>query len=209
VFAQSPISQGNEQNKLQIPFNHHLDLNQLGLHLTDTFDWEIRNSNLELVTNQSNGNLDAYSFAIPGEYTLFISNIAEKQPSDCNHSRQPISYEIAVSNYEVIFDVLNISFSNSLTTENLQNGLFLDIPVTVNIYNNSAQSIDLNTIKVMVQGVGCDITVTPIIQDHPLTSGQHNLRFNLKGNTIKESYIMIDFMEQNGAITTYYHPQTL
>ncbi|MEN9973586.1 MAG: hypothetical protein RIS20_1933 [Bacteroidota bacterium] len=209
VFAQSPLSQGNEQNKLQIPFNHHLDLNQLGLHVTDTFDWEIRDSNNEVVVNQSNGNLDAYSFSIPGTYSLSISNIAEKQPSECNHSRLPQSFEITVSNYDVKFDVLNLSFSNSLTTENLQNGLFLDVPVTINMYSNSTQTIDLNAIKVMVQGVGCAISATPAGQDHTLNSGQHNLRFSLKGNSIKQSYIMIDFIDQNGAITTYYHPQTL
>jgi hypothetical protein len=209
VLAQSSLLQGNEPNTLQIPFNQHLDLNQLGLHVTDTFDWEIRNSNNEVIVNQSNGDLDSYSFSIPGSYSLSISNIAEKQPSECNHSKLPQSFEIIVSNYEVKFDVLNLSFSNSLTTENLQNGLFLDVPVTINMYSNSAQTIDLNAIKVMVQGVGCDISVTPTRQDHPLTSGQYNLRFSLKGNSIKQSYIMIDFIDQNGATTTYYHPQKL
>jgi hypothetical protein len=209
VIAQSPLSQGNEQNKLQIPFNHHIDLNQLGLHATDSFDWEIRNKNNEVIANKSFGNIATYVFALPGEYELSITNIAEQQPSECNHSKLPQSFEIIVSNYEVKFDVLNLSFSNSLTTENLQNGLFLDVPVTINMYSNSAQTIDLNAIKVMVQGVGCDISVTPTRQDHPLTSGQYNLRFSLKGKSIKQSYIMIDFNDQNVATTNYYHPQKL
>lgn len=209
LIAQSPISQGNEQNKLQIPFNHHIELNQLGLHLTDSFDWEIRNKNNEVIANKSFGNIATYVFALPGEYELSITNIAEQQPSECNHSRLPLTFEIIVSHYKVEFDIQNLSFSKTLTTENLQNSLFLDVPVTISIFSNAVQFIDLKDLKVMVQGVGCEISATGIEQPLKLTSGQHILRFSLQGNSVKQSYIMIDFIDQNGTITTYYHPQSL
>jgi hypothetical protein len=71
------------------------------------------------------------------------------------------------------------------------------------------QSFDLNELNVMVQGVGCAITVTKSGQENPVKAGLHNLQFTLKGNSTKQSYIMIDFIDQNGTITTYYHPQSL
>jgi hypothetical protein len=209
VFAQSPLSQGNEQNKLQIPFNHHIELNQLGLHSTDSFDWEIRNKNNEVIANKSFGNISSYVFALPGDYLLYISNIAAKQPSECNHSSLPISWHISISPFDVTFDLQNLSFSKSLTTENLQSSLTLNVPVSIGIQSDYMQSFDLNELNVMVQGVGCAITVTKSGQENPVKAGLHNLQFTLKGNSTKQSYIMIDFIDQNGTITTYYHPQSL
>jgi hypothetical protein len=209
LYAQNIVSQENEQNKLRISYNHHIDLNQLGLHSTDAFDWEIRNENNEVVVNQSFGNIDAYVFSLPGEYTISISNISALQPSECHHSRLPESWAISVSAYDLTFDVQNLSFSKTLTTENLQNSLILDVPVTLTIFSDSSQSIDLNDLKVMVQGVGCQISVSRSQQQLNLTPGQHHLQYTLKGNSIKQSYIMIDFVDQNGAISTYYHPQSL
>lgn len=209
LIAQNSTSQGNEQNQLRISYNHHVDLNQLGLHATDSFDWEIRNANNEVVVNQSFGNIKSYVFSLPGEYTLSISNISAQQPSECNHSRNPETWSISVSHYQVKFDVQQLNFSSSLTTENLQNGLFVDVPVTLTIFSDSTQAIDLKEMKVMVQGVGCQISVTRSVQQTNLTPGQHHLQFTLKGNSIKHSYIMIDFIDQNGTISTYYHPQSL
>lgn len=209
LIAQNSTSQSNEQNQLRISYNHHVDLNQLGLHATDSFDWEIRNANNEVVANQSFGNIESYAFSLPGEYTLSISNISALQPSECHHSRLPESWAVSVSAYDLAFDIQHLSFSKTLSTENLQNSLILDIPVTLNIFSDSLQTIDLNDLKVMVQGVGCQISVTRSIQQTNLTPGQHHLQFTLKGNSIKHSYIMIDFVDQNGAISTYYHPQSL
>jgi hypothetical protein len=209
VFAQSPLSQGNEQNKLQIPFNHHIEFNQLGLHSTDSFDWEIRNKNNEVIANQNLGNISSYVFTLPGEYELSITNITEQQPSECNHSRLPLSWEIRISPFDVTFDVQNLSFSKSLTTENLQSSLTLIVPVSIGIHSDFIQLFDLQELKVMVQGVGCAITVTQSGQENLVKTGLHNLQFTLKGNSIKQSYIMIDFIDQNGTITTYYHPQSL
>lgn len=209
VFAQSPSSQGNEQNKLYIPFNHHIELNQLGLHSTDSFDWEIRNKNNEVIANKSFGNIATYVFALPGEYELSITNIAEQQPSECNHSRLPMTWEIRISPFEVTFDIQNLSFSKTLTTENLQSSLTLNVPVTIGIHSDYLQSFNLNELKVMVQGVGCAITATNSGQENSVKAGLHNLQFTLKGNSIKQSFIMIDFIDQNGTITTYYHPQSL
>lgn len=209
VLAQNPVSFGHEQNHFFISFDEKINLNQLGLHPTDSFDWEIRNANNTLVVNQSFGSIDSYIFSLPGEYTLSISNISAQQPSECNHSRNPETWSISVSHYQVKFDVQQLNFSSSLTTENLQNGLFVDVPVTLTIFSDSTQAIDLKEMKVMVQGVGCQISVIPSVQQTNLTPGQHNLQFTLKGNSIKHSYIMIDFIDQNGTISTYYHPQSL
>lgn len=209
VIAQSPLSHANEQNKLHIPFNHHIELNQLGLHSTDSFDWEIRNKNNEVIANKSFGNIATYVFALPGEYELFITNIAEQQPSECNHSRLTMSWEIFISPFDVTFDVQNLSFSKTLTTENLQSSLTLNVPVSIGIHSDYMQLFDLNELNVMVQGVGCEIAVTKSETENSVKSGLHNLQFTLKGNSTKQSYIMIDFIDQNGTITTYYHPQSL
>lgn len=209
TFSQSPLSQINEQSKLRIAFNQRINLNQLDLHETDSFDWEIRNKNNEVIENQSFGNICSYVFATPGEYVLSISNISSHQNSECNHSSLPKLFEIIVSHYQVEFDVQNLSFSKTLTTENLQTSLILIVPVTIDIFSDSAKVVDLKDLKVLVQGVQCAVTATKFGQDYPVKAGKHNLQFTLKGNSVKHSYIMFDFVDQNQATTTYYHPRTL
>ena len=207
VFSQS-VGQ-DSKNSVRLSFGQHILPEQLGLHAKDKFEWKILNAKNELVADQSKGDLFSQEFSLPGNYVLHVDNTKSPQDHQCSHHSFSGSWLVEVSPVQVRFDLEKLSFSNELLSENIQRTLEMYIPVTVLKHNPEVSDIEISKMRVAFQGVDCNVIVKPKNPELKLSNGDYQITYTLTGSVPKKTYIMIDFIDQNGNITTYYHPNEL
>ena len=135
----------------------------------------------------------------------FFSRIQEL----INLQSQNYNYQITVAPVQSAFDVSNIAFSSNLTAANLASGVIASIPLQVTLENGTNAVVNLNSFKAVIQGVDCQIAVQNLENSIVSTSGTYVLKFQLQGSAKPHNYIMIDFIDENGKATTYYHTTEL
>jgi hypothetical protein len=205
VYSQVPA----ENAILSIGLTEHLQFNLLGIHATDKYHWVITDAQNNVVSDDSKEPLSTFLFPHSGTYQLAITDIHSAHSEGCQHEHQNYNYQITVAPVQSAFDVSNIVFSSNLTAANLASGVIASIPLQVTLENGTNAVVNLNSFKAVIQGVDCQIAVQNLENSIVSTSGTYVLKFQLQGSAKPHNYIMIDFIDENGKATTYYHTTEL
>lgn len=203
------VSQNDSNKIITLDYNSQLSLKQLGLHSNHSYLWELRDSLGNLVANSDLGLLQDYIFSIPGKFQLSYQELPSQIVSECNHGPASGMVELQVVDSKILFDVNQILFHNNLTSGQLLNGVELTIPFQVNRFNNQSKLINTADFRVSFQGIDCNIVATILNPQIIQTTGIFQLKVKLQGLAPEHTYIMIDFMDHHGRISTYYHTQEL
>ena len=185
-------------------------LSEIGLHPDDQFDWYILDSNSIQIEKGQNESLGNFIFNNPGSYTIHINNISNSSHKGCEHEiMKEIIQPIHVSSYAIRFNMEQISFSSTLSASNLSSGLEMTIPIEVTSVPGSMIHINTNELIARFQGVDCSIQSKLMNANIIDKNGQYSIQYHLQGTVTPNSYIMIDFIEPYGKISTYYHTTKL
>jgi hypothetical protein len=209
IFISQQLYSQSKQPSLNLNFNEKLNMRELGLHEGDQFNWRILDSNQQQITQQQGQGLFQYVFANPGRYHLQISNITSSAHEGCNHETSDQIFDIFVSPFALNFDLNQIQFSSQLTSSQLANGLEISVPFHLEMVAGGQAKLATQALEARFQGVGCRVetkVLNPQVLDH---SGDYTIKFFVKGTAEPRSYIMIDFVDPSGKISTYYHTTEL
>ncbi len=198
-----------ESSNLTVGLSENLQFNALGIHATDKYHWVITDVQNNVVSDDSKEALSSFTFPHSGIYQLSITDIHSTQSEGCQHEHQNFNYQITVAPVQSSFNLSNIGFSSNLTAANLASGVIISIPLEVTLENGTNAVVNLNNFKAVVQGVDCQIAVQNLENAIVSTSGTYVLKFQLQGSAKPHNYIMIDFIDENGKATTYYHTTEL
>jgi hypothetical protein len=198
-----------ETSNLTIGLTEHLQFNALGIHATDKYHWVIKDAQNNAISDDTKEALSTFLFPHSGTYQLSITDIHSAHSEGCQHEHQNFNYQITVAPVQSTFDLSNISFSSNLSAANFATGLVISIPLEVTLENGTNAVVNLNKFKAVVQGVDCQIAVQNFENSIVSTSGTYVLKFQLQGSAKPHNYIMIDFIDENGKATTYYHTTEL
>lgn len=202
-FGQIDLMNATEVN-LRIAYGQKLNRELTGLNESETINWTITLENTIVADGQKMGiSLYDFEWENPGNYSLHI-NSSHHGEGPCNHENHDLDFNVVVSEERVEFKIDRISFSNELLKEHLENGMTMSIPVELSSKNNKL-AFDTKVIVVNFQGVGCEVKVQPLSENTIIEQSSFELKYHLQGKVEKDSYIMIDFLDNNGNITTYYH----
>jgi hypothetical protein len=207
--VKSQTSRNDLKETLKISIGETVLPEQISIHKTDKFEWEIKNNRNEVIANQHSASLFAYSFAEPGNYFLDLRVSHAENDHVCSHQEHTGSWIIEVVPVRVIFDIERIKFSKPLTAENLMIGIEVSIPIEVSYFEDRQLDLDVASLKIQFQGVDCEVVALPVDTTLKLLSGKSIVVFKANGKVPKQSFIMIDFIDQNNKITTYYPTNVL
>lgn len=184
-------------------------MRDLGLHEMDQFDWAILDSSQQLLTQHQGQSLFQHVFSNPGIYYVQISNIKSAAHEGCNHEKSDQIFEIAVSEFTINFKLDQIQFSSQLTASQLNNGLEISIPFHLEIASEGQVKLATQELEARFQGIGCRVD-TKVSNPQVLSkNGDYTVKFFVKGSAEPRSFIMIDFVDPSGKISTYYHTTEL
>lgn len=173
-----------------VPFTYSFD---------PSTDWEIKNSNGELVSSGS-GNLTQV-FNKPGNYFL---NITEKHKHDsntsCEHAQYPSKVTIKVSSAKMVFDFSTIHFSKKIENSQSVKDIVLKIDATYQSFDNPTAVYHYGF---TTAGVGTSLKGKLKGGKVLLKNGINTLEFLLEGNFTKDNNIMIDFKDINEQVQSY------
>jgi hypothetical protein len=198
-----------ESSNLTIGLTENLQFNMLGIHATDKYHWVIKDAQNNVVSDDSKEALSTFLFPHSGTYQLSITDIHPTQTEGCQHEHQDLNFQITVNPIQTTFNLNNLGFTSNLSAANLASGIIITIPLEVTIENGTSEVVNLNNYKAVVQGVDCQIAVENLENMVVSNSGTYVLKFKLQGSVRPHTYIMIDFIDQNGKAATYYHTTEL
>jgi hypothetical protein len=198
-----------ESSNLTVGLSENLQFNALGIHATDKYHWVIKDAQNNAISDDTKEALSTFLFPHSGTYQLSITDIHSAHSEGCQHEHQNYNYQITVAPVQSTFDISNIGFTSNLTAANLASGVIISIPLQVTLENGTNAVVNLNNFKAVVQGVDCQIAVQNLENSFVSTSGTYVLKFQLQGSAKPHNYIMIDFIDENGKATTYYHTTEL
>jgi hypothetical protein len=194
-------------NKISLTYNGQLDLREIKMHQGDQFNWALSDTNQNVIITGNQSTLPNYLFSTPGKFLLQITALPSAGHLECNHGGESGIFEVSVSALKVVFDISQITFLTTLDATNLVQGVDLTIPMQVSMFNTL--SLNTSLFKVRMQGVDCSVQTDILNPQIIQTSGNYELKVHLQGQAKDQSYIMIDFIDHLGNISTYYHPTEL
>lgn len=197
------------ESEIFISYGNTVIPEQIGIHGNDSFKWQITDESSIVIADESQGSFFSYLFSVPGTFYVEIISIHSEQNHVCSNHGFSGSWKVNVSPIKVSFDVQSISFSTPLLAENLTSSIEISLPVSVSYYNNSISQIASEQIKVSFQGVDCNVDCSVKQSGQKLKSGKSMIHFIASGSAQKGTFVMIDFIDHNGLITTYYHTNEL
>ncbi len=200
-FGQIDLMNASGEN-LRIAYGQKLNRELTGLNEDEMDNWTISLENAIVAEGQKMG-ISLYDFVWenPGNYILHI-NSSHKGESNCNHENHEFNFNVVVSEERIDFKIDEISFSKELVKENLETGLTMTIPIDF-LSKNNKLVFDTKSLVVHFQGAGCEVKA--LSENTIIEQSSFELKYHVKGMVEKDSYIMIDFLDHNGNITTYYH----
>ena len=198
-----------EESEFFISYGNTVDPELIGIHRNDSFKWQITDEASKIIADDSQGSFFSYVFSAPGTFYVEIINVESEQNHVCSNHGFSGNLKISVSPVKISFDVQSIVFSAPLTAENLASSVEISLPVTVSYYDNSISKIAIEEVKVSFQGVDCNVDCGHTEPGQKLIAGQSLIHFKASGIVPKGTYVMLDFIDHNGLITTYYNTNEL
>jgi hypothetical protein len=203
-WTQSTSIEFSNEGLVNISFEQRISPEQIGLSSNESISWSIMEKNELLIDGENTGlSLFDYTWNNPGEYTLLLA-IKHDGESNCTHDDHSYKWNIQVSPIQIKFNIDAITFSKSLNQASLESGIKLTVPVELKTFSQTP-NLDINTLKVLFQGVGCSVHASPLSPNTMNQPGKYLLEYDVQGTAEKGAYIMIDFYDHNGNISTYYH----
>lgn len=198
-----------KDSEIFISYGNSVNPEQIGIHRNDSFTWQITDEASTIIADETKGSFFSYAFSVPGTFYVEIISVHSEQNHVCSNHGFSGRWKINVSPVKMSFDVESIDFSVPLQTENLANSIEISLPVNVSYYDNSISQIAVEEVKMSFQGVECSVECSHSHRGQKLKAGQSLIHFMASGSAPKGSFIMLDFIDHNGHITTYYHPNEL
>lgn len=194
-------------DKISLTYNGQVGLREIKMHQGDQFNWALSDTNQNVIITGNQSTLPNYLFSTPGKFILQVTALPSIGHTECNHGGDSGIFEVSVSALKVVFDISQITFLSTLDATHLVQGVDLTIPIQVSMFNT--QSLNTSSFKVRMQGVDCSVQANIFNPQIIQTSGNYELKVHLQGQAKDQSYIMIDFIDHLGNISTYYHPTEL
>jgi len=205
--AQSNLA--TEESEIFISYGNTVNPEQIGIHRNDSFKWQITDEASRIIADESQGSFFSYVFSAPGTFFVEIISVESEQNHVCSNHGFSGNWKVSVSPVKISFDVNSIVFSAPFIAENLASSFEISLPVNVSYYNNSISKIAIEQVKMSFQGVNCNVDCGYTEPGQKLMAGQSLIRFKVSGIAPKGTYVMLDFIDHNGLITTYYHTNEL
>jgi hypothetical protein len=202
------VSTNNDLNKVEqkiyrtIPFGEKINLGKIDdsiiwtISLVDTYD------NLVL----SGGQMNNHIFETPGIYKITHSEIKTTSDKECNHLAYPKVIIIKVSPIKMEFD-----FSTLTINKTIEGGVDIEgteLSLNVNLKSYTNESILFSNGKIESAGVGSTIK-GQLINALTLKPGINKVVYKLQGSASKDTFIMLDFIDINEQVQSYYYPTKL
>lgn len=203
-FSKSNIVLNSSDNQVykEISFGEKIDFG----NIENTARWTIANNKENIAVSLSGSQINDYIFKKPGIYEISFSENVEHSKGKCNHPPFQEKMIIKVNALKMTFDFSTIKFSENIVGgKELQNAE-VSVEIDFESYKNNNESIVFSNASVFVAGVGATIIGSSPNNKITLTSGRHQIVYQLKGIASKETYIMFDFFDINGQAQSYYHP---
>ena len=207
--SRAQSNSATEKPEISISYGNTITPEQIGIHGHDTFQWQVTDEASRVIADQGQGSFFSYVFAVPGTFNLEIVNVEPEQNHVCSNHGFSGSWKVKVSPVKISFDIQSIAFSSPLQADNLSSSIDISLPVHVSFYDNSISQIDIEQIRLSFQGANCDINCSSKNAGQKLMAGQSSIHFVASGKASKGTYVMLDFIDHNGLITTYYHTNEL
>jgi hypothetical protein len=198
-----------EASEIFISYGNSVIPEQIGIHKNDSFKWQITDEASAIIADESQGSFFSYVFSVPGTFYVEIISVHSDQNHVCSNHGFSGNFKVKVSPVKISFDVDSISFSAPLISDNLSNTIEISLPVNVSYYDNSISQIALEQVKIIFQGVNCNVNCSYAQPGQKLMNGKSLIHFNASGIAQKGTFVMLDFVDHNGLITTYYHTNEL
>jgi hypothetical protein len=205
--AQSNLATG--ESEIFISYGNTVIPEQIGIHKNDSFKWQVTDEASTIIADETQGSFFSYVFSVPGTFYVEIISVHSEQNHVCSNHGFSGNWKINVSPVKMSFDVESIAFSAPLQTENLVSSIEISLPVNVSFYDSSISQIAMEQVKISFQGVDCNVHCSHAHPEQKIIAGQSLIHFIASGSAPKGSFIMLDFIDHNGLITTYYHPNEL
>lgn len=204
VIVEAQAGQQIQEFEMRISYDTSILPEQIGLHRDDSFSWKLLDSSSVMLANESFGSLYNYKFSVPGTYNLSVESVHGVQDHVCSNHGFSGVWKVIVSPIKVTFDVESLVFSEPLVLENLMNSIEILVPVTISFFDNSINDLSVNELRLKIQGVDCNFNINYHNSNELLHEGRSFIRLNVVGEAPKGTFIMFDFEDHNGTITTYY-----
>lgn len=198
-----------EESEIFISYGNAVNPEQIGIHRNDSFKWKITDGDYKIIADESQGSFFLYLFSVPGTFYVEINSVQAEQNHECSNHGFSGNWKVNVSPVKISFDVQSIVFSEPLLAENLASSVEMSVPVRISYYDNTISKIAVEQVKVSFQGVNCNVVCSYSTPGQILMSGQSLIHFKASGIAQKGTYVMLDFIDHNGLITTYYHTNEL
>jgi len=205
--AQSNLATG--ESDIFISYGNTVIPEQIGIHKNDSFKWQVTDEATTIIADETQGSFFSYVFSVPGTFYVEIISVHSEQNHVCSNHGFSGSWKVEVSPVKISFDIQSIAFSSPLQADNLSSSIDISLPVHVSFYDNSISQIDIEQIRLSFQGANCDINCNYKNPGQKLMAGQSSIQFVASGKASKGTYVMLDFIDHNGLITTYYHTNEL
>jgi hypothetical protein len=205
--AQSNLATG--ESDIFISYGNTVIPEQIGIHKNDSFKWQVTDEASTIIADETQGSFFSYVFSVPGTFYVEIISVHSEQNHVCSNHGFSGSWKVEVSPVKISFDIQSIAFSSPLQADNLSSSIDISLPVHVSFYDNSISQIDIEQIRLSFQGANCDINCNYKNPGQKLMAGQSSIQFVASGKASKGTYVMLDFIDHNGLITTYYHTNEL
>jgi hypothetical protein len=200
VFNLFCLSSNLNYKEIKISFGEKINIQDLNENcLFEIFGFETQ---IKGVGNE----LNDFVFFKPGNFEIKIVENVNHDLNSCDHKHFPEKIIVKVSPIKFTFHFDEILFSSAIHVGVKTDNITLKIPVTIDVFENS--TIDYNFSIVNTSGLKTNIKGT-LLENVILKSGKQILTYNLSGQVQSETYIMFDFMDYNGNVVVYNHPNPI
>jgi len=166
--------------------------------------WTITNTKDNIYVSVTGNLINDYVFSKAGTYEIAYSDAKKHTAGECSHVQFEDRMSIKVNPVKMKFDFTKISFSDKIQRGKNCEGIFITVPVNVEM--KDLQTAKFVVPNVTVAGVGSSIIAKPVTSEVILKNGKQFLRYQLSGVAAQEAYLMFDFVDNNNNIQTYNQP---
>jgi hypothetical protein len=180
------------QQKLNISYGETINLKKV----EETTKFHISSSSGDV--NLKGSQINEYKFEIPGQYLIKIEQAKPNNVANCEHALLPNQIQVNVSSIKMKFDGNRIEFSQPIKKGIETTGIILNIPISIQTYDN--KPVSLNYATVNTAGIGTSITANLTKNYGELSVGEHIVSYTLKGMASENAYLMFDFVDSNNKV---------
>lgn len=185
----------HSQENYRISYGEPLPLE--GVNIPYKFSFKEKDKMVSLIGDQ----IHSYLFRYPGQYIISIEPLDHNHPEnkeECHAIKLPPRIRVDVDSIKIVFKHNTLALSRAIRKNENTNGIVATIDVEVFSYYQNP--ILMNTEIIRTAGIGTSIVAELDSSQFKLSSGNHQLKYHLRGICSELSFIQFDFKAHNGNI---------